>query len=123
RAAIDDTLELLASPAGLLVKALVPHDPTAEMLAVVDQLKPGSEPRKLEGVWSSPDGARAVLLARTRASGSDIDAQSDAMTAVRAAYDAAQPRATTLELTGPGVFAVRSRALVKHDVERLALVS
>ena len=123
RAAIDDTLELLASPAGLLVKALVPRDPTAEMLAVVDQLKPGSEPRKLEGVWSSPDGARAVLLARTRASGSDIDAQSDAMTAVRAAYDAAQPRATTLELTGPGVFAVRSRALVKHDVERLALVS
>lgn len=123
RAAIDDTLELLASPAGLLVKALVPRDPTAEMLAVVDQLRPGSEPRKVEGVWSSPDGTRAVLLARTRASGSDIDAQSDAMTAVQAAYDAAQPRATALELTGPGVFAVRSRALVKHDVERLALVS
>jgi len=123
RAAIDDTIDLLASPAGLLVKALVPRDPTAEMLAVVEQLRPGAEPRKVEGVWSSPDKTRAVMLVRTRASGSDIDAQADAMAAVRAAFDATQSRATTLEVTGPGVFAVKSRALVKHDVERLALVS
>ena len=123
RAAIDETLDLLASPAGLLVKALVPRDPTGETLAVIEQLRAGSEPRKLEGVWSSPDGNRAVLLARTRASGADIDAQSAAMDAVHAAFDAAQPRAAKLEVTGPGVFAVRSRALVRHDVERLALVS
>jgi predicted exporter len=123
RAAIDETLELLASPAGLLVKALVPRDPTGETLAVIEQLRPGSEPRRVEGVWSSPDGNRAVLLARTRASGADIDAQAAAMDAVQAAFDAAQPRAAKLEVTGPGVFAVRSRALVRHDVERLALVS
>jgi predicted exporter len=123
RAAIDETLDLLASPAGLLVKALVPRDPTGETLAVLERLKPGDEPRRAEGVWTSPDGSRAVLIARTRASGSDIDAQAEAMAAVQAAFDAAQPKAATLELTGPGVFAVRSRALVRHDVERLAIVS
>ncbi len=123
RAAIDETIDLLASPAGLLVKALVPRDPTGEMLAVLEAMRPGSEPRKVEGVWASPDGNRAILLARTRASGSDIDAQADAMSAIEAAFGAAQPRAASLEMTGLGVFAVRSRALVRHDVERLALVS
>jgi len=123
RAAIDETLEMLASPAGLLVKALVPRDPTGELLAVLEQLKPASEPRKVEGVWSSTDGRRAVLLARTRASGADIDAQAEAMAAIEAAFSAAQPKAAVVEMTGPGVFAVKSRALVRHDVERLALVS
>src|SRR5260221_13365877 len=75
RAAIGDTVDLLAPPAGLMLKALVPRDPTREMLATGEMLTPAQAPRLAEGVWASPDGGRALLLARTPASGSDIDAQ------------------------------------------------
>ena len=74
RKAIAETIDLLASPAGLLVKSLVPRDPTGEFLAVVEQMRPaeGRAPRMASGCPT--DGKRAVLIARTRASGSDIDA-------------------------------------------------
>lgn len=127
RAAIGETLEMLASPAGLLVKAFVARDPTAEMLAVVDQMRPPQGPREVEGVWASPDGNRALLVARTRAGGSDTDAQEKAVAAVEEAFRRAttgpEARSMRLLLTGPGVLTVRARAMILRDVERLAVVS
>lgn len=123
RAAVDETVDLLASPAGALVKGLVARDPTGEMLAVIERLRPGGGPRTVNGVWASPDGSRALLVARTRAAGSDIDAQAQALAAVEAAFKASAQGAAALVVTGPAVFSVRSRALIKHDVERLALAS
>ena len=82
RKAVAETIDLLASPAGLLVKSLVPRDPTGEFLAVVDQMRPVGGPRTADGVWVTTDGSRAVLIARTRASGSDTDGQSRAVAAV-----------------------------------------
>ncbi len=131
RRALDDTLALLASPAGLLAKALVPRDPTGEMMALLHQLDPGNQPaRDTEhgGVWISRDGATALLLVLTHASGADIDAQETAMNALRAAFDDARAKlpaatAVTLDMTGPGVFAVESRATIKHEVTRIALAA
>ncbi len=130
RRSLDDTLALLASPAGLLAKALVPRDPTGEMMALLRQLDPGNQPaRDTEhgGVWVSRDGTTALLLVLTHASGADIDAQEAAMNALRAAFDDARadlPAATvTLDMTGPGVFAVESRATIKHEVGRIALAA
>ncbi|HSN20510.1 MAG TPA: MMPL family transporter [Usitatibacter sp.] len=128
RSAISDTISLLASPAGALVKPLVLRDPTGETLALLEGLRPAGGPRMAQGVWVSPDGRRALLLARTRASGSDIDAQAQAMQAAESAFDAlraapgGEARGARLEMTGPGVFSVRSRALVKHDVERFSVL-
>ena len=42
--AIQDTVDMLASPAGLLVKELLPHDPTGEMVQIVGQLGSGGPP-------------------------------------------------------------------------------
>ena len=124
RAAIGETVELLASPAGLLVKALVTRDPTGEMLSAAEQLRPPEGPRLAEGVWSSPDGRRALLIARTRASGSNIDAQASAVAAAEAAFaKIAGAGAARLVMTGPGVFSARARAMIEHDVERLAAIS
>ena len=64
--AIDETIGLVASPAGLLAKPLLPRDPTGEFLAVLNQLDRSAQPRSLAGVWVSPDGARALLVATTR---------------------------------------------------------
>jgi predicted exporter len=126
-AAIAETIDLLASPAGLLVKSLVPRDPTGELFAVLERMRPAAGPRSADGVWVSPDGNRAILIARTRASGSDIDAQAQAMASVERAFAHASASAgaadVKLLVTGPGVFSVLSRAMIVRDVERLAIAS
>src|SRR5205085_1173791 len=85
RAAITDSLDLLASPAGTLLKPLFTRDPTGEMLGILDTLGAGRLPRAAEGVWSSPDGRHALLMAQVRAAGSDTDAQQAACDTVRRA--------------------------------------
>ncbi|MHB1403636.1 MAG: MMPL family transporter [Thiobacillus sp.] len=124
-AAMSDNIDLLASPAGLLVKSLLPRDPTGEMLQLLEQFNSGTQPQLVEGAWASRDGARALMLVQTRASGSDTDAQQRAMAAIRQAFDQA-PGATAsarLVMTGPGVFSVTSRDTIKKQVTRLSILS
>jgi predicted exporter len=126
--ALGDSLDLLSSSAGLMTKALLPRDPTGEVMSIVGQFDGEAQPALKDGVWVSRDGTRAVLVAQTAGAGSDTDAQEDAIAAVRAAFDAAKhgrPHAGSyrLLLTGPGVFSVQTRDTIKHDVERLSAVS
>ncbi len=122
--ALGDSIDLLASPAGLLVKSLLPHDPTGEMVQLLEQLNGDSRPQLVDGAWASRDGTRALMLMQTRASGSDTDAQQRAMTAIRQAFDAArQATSAKLVMTGPGVFSVNSRDTIKAQVSRLSIIS
>lgn len=127
-AALGESLDLLTSSAGLVAKDLLPRDPTGEVAAMVGQLDSAAQPASRGGVWASRDGRRAVLVAQTAAAGSDTDAQSRAIDAVRAAFAAATrtlPNASAYQvsLTGPGVFAVATRDAIRHDVERLSTLS
>jgi predicted exporter len=124
-AALEDSIDLLASSAGLLFKSMLPRDPTGEMVQLLGQLNSGSRPRMVDGAWASRDGARALLVAQTRATGSDIDAQQYAMDKIRKAFETA-PGATPaarLVMTGPGVFSVTSRETIKSQVSRLSVLS
>nr|UXE44222.1 hypothetical protein Hi04_10k_c1511_00011 [uncultured bacterium] len=140
--AIEETIDSLASPAGLLLKSLVPHDPTGEMLRIIDQLSRSRSPRTQNGVWVSSDGARTLLVAQTAAPGSDTDAQERALETIRGAFDAsvaqadssgaavpptgaqtAMPSAVQFKVSGPGVFAVAARAKIKRAAMRLSIVS
>jgi predicted exporter len=128
--AIADSLDVLASPEGLLVKPLFTRDPTGEMLTIIESLGATRVPHTSEGVWSSPDGQRALLLAQTSAAGSDIDGQQAACEALRrgfaaatAALPAAQRAGLRLQMSGPPVFAVASRATIKGEVWRLSCIS
>jgi predicted exporter len=162
--AIQDTVDLLSSPAGLLVKDLLPHDPTGEMVRIVGQLGGGGAPRSENGVWASGDGKRALIVAQTRALGSDTDGQQRAVEAIRQAFAAASEEGTganrnspadagagavvsaagasdgrqatdsqgagahgggrvRLLMSGPGVFAVVSRATIIKEVTRLSILS
>jgi predicted exporter len=126
RAAIGNTIDTLASPAGLLTESLVPSDPTGEMMTLLGQLGQRQAPRTLDGVWVSRDGKRALLIAQTRAAGSDTDGQERAVNAIRAAFRAAlaaRDVQASLRMTGPGVFAVEARAHIKREVTRLSIVS
>jgi len=127
--AIAQTIDDLASPAGLLLKSLVPRDPTGETLQIIARFQHGPGPQNTDGAWSSRDGRRALLFAETRAAGSDTDAQQQAMAtlskAFTAARDAAGPAAAALSLnmSGPGVFAVRARSHIQEAAVRLSLAS
>jgi predicted exporter len=128
RDAIGDTIDLLASPAGMLVKNLLPRDPTGEMVQLFERMNGAGRPSMNNGAWASRDGARALLLAQTRASGSDTDAQQQAMARIRQAFDEAQRQqqgasAVKLVMTGPGVFSVLSRQTIETEVTRLSILS
>ncbi len=126
-AAIADSIDLLASPAGLLLKPYLTRDPTGEMVELLGSLGGGTQPNSVDGVWAARDGRRALLLVQTRALGSDTDGQERAIALIRRQFAAASRDAdlstVELRLAGPGLFAVESRATIKSEVTRLSLVS
>ncbi|MDI1308692.1 MAG: MMPL family transporter [Methylotenera sp.] len=132
--AISDSIDQIASPAGLLLKSLLPHDPTGEMLQLLDQMNAESRPQLFDGAWASHDGKTSLLLLQTRAVGSDTDAQKLAMQTIQAAFDQASLSVISqkyivtenkpkLLMTGPGVFSVVSRDAIKSQVRLIFIVS
>ncbi len=125
--AIAESIDMLASPAGLLIKPLLTRDPTGETLQLLDGFNSGARPHSAAGIWISHDGKRAVLLAQTKAAGSDTDGQQRAMTLISQAFNHAVGEnggsAVKLVMTGPGVFAVDSRNTIKKEVTRLSILS
>lgn len=126
RDAILDTLSLLGTPAGNAFKPLLERDPTGEMARIAEGLIPASAPRSEQGVWVSRTAPRAILLATTKAAGSDLDAQERALAQVRMAFDQAlqgsQGAAPRLLVSGAPVFSVQSRAQIKGEAFHLAVV-
>ena len=143
RAAVQGSIDAIASGSGLLVKQLLARDPTGEMLRLIDRLLPaGGGPAMRDGHWFDREGRIALLLVQTRMGGSDIDAQQRALDQLRGSFAAALadddrtgsagPPATPatqvaqaapqLLISGPGTFAVASREAIKRAVERLSLV-
>jgi predicted exporter len=125
-AAIGTAIDELASPAGLMLKSLLPRDPTGETLGIIDQWARSPSPVSRDGVWVSADATRALGVAQTAASGADTDAQARAIDAIRDAFAAALrdlPKGTAngvqLRLSGPGVFAVAARAKIERAAIRL----
>jgi predicted exporter len=125
RASIERTLGLLAAPGGVLAAPSLTHDPTGALIAMLGALGSGAAPRRADGVWVSRSGREALLLVRTRAPGSDTDAQARDLAAIRTAFQAAAgtDARATLQMSGPGVFAVTARARITREVLRLSLLS
>ena len=122
REAIDETVSLLGTPAGSLLKPILFRDPTGETLRIAEALTPARAPRIDHGVWVSRRAPRAVLVATTAADGADIDGQQRALAAIRSAFDAAPAPGLRLVVSGAGPFSVDARERIKSEVERLALV-
>ena len=124
RDAIANSVDLLASPAGMMIKPMLPRDPTGELIEILGALNAGAQPNVREGVWASRDGERAMLLTQTTALGSDTDGQENAISLIRSEFAAGSPGGTLkIQISGPGVFAVTSRATIKHEVSRLSAIS
>lgn len=125
RAAIEESIQGLSGSTGLLLKQVFPRDPTGEIMSVMESFAGDSSPVTQDGAWASQDGKRAILLLQTRAAGSDIDAQAQAMAHVRQAFDKLAPPSLGMRLvmSGAGVFSVSSRATIEGEVSKLATAS
>ncbi len=124
REGLGEALAQLASPAGVLLQRILPADPTGELGRLLQQFAPQARPRLQSGVWFSSDGSRALLIAQTRAAGSDIDAQERALALIRSSFgQAAAAGEAKLLLTGPGAIAVSTRERIRQDVWRLSLIA
>ena len=123
--AIGSLIEELSGNTGMLLKQLLPRDPTGETRELLLQFEGSEQPPVTEGVWSTRDGSRALLLLQTRADGSDLEAQSRVIAAVRTAFDTLPERqaGTQLLMTGTGVLSVASRGVIQSEVRRLAIAS
>ncbi len=125
RDSLQGYLDLLASPMGSLAQKVLPNDPGGELIGMLQRMEGEARPAMYGGVWVSGDGTRAMLLAQTRAPGSDLDAQEQAMGAIQLAFDRARQQAAAataeLRMTGPGVFSVESRAAIREDAMHLSL--
>ena len=124
RAAVSESIDLLASPAGMMVKSLLPRDPTGELMGLLGELGAStSGPAMDHGVWASRDGKRSLLMAQTAAPGSDTEAQERALTRLRSEFAGLQENTARLLVAGAPVFAVEARTTIKGEVERLAVAS
>lgn len=123
RERLEAYLRLLGSPAGSLVRGILPGDPSGELLHILERFEGRAQPDRRGGVWFSRDGRRALMVAQTRAAGYDIDAQERALAAIRGVFAQAGAAEAKLLLTGPGVFSVSTRAAIRDDVLRLFLIA
>jgi predicted exporter len=123
RAAIGETLQAISGPAGMAAASLLARDPTGETLQLVDDLAPPVSPRRVDGLWASRDGERALLMVLLAAPLIDSDAQQDALEALRSAFaDLSEPD-LRLQLSGPAVFAAESRSSIVREVAWLSALS
>lgn len=122
-AALKESLELLASPAGVLFRQVLPADPTGELRELLRLFAPEGGPEMRHRVWFSRDGARALLVAETRAPGLDVEAQRRAIVVVHDAFSASQPGTARLLLSGPGVIASQMRGQIESEAWWLAALA
>jgi predicted exporter len=120
--AIQGVLDDMAGDAGLLVKQILPRDPTGETLRILDPFSGDAAPQSDHGVWVSRDGQRAVLMAQLAESGLNTDAQARALDTLRADFDTLPGRTagSRLVMSGTSVLSVSSRNVIQSEVARLA---
>ncbi|TDR77794.1 MMPL family transporter [Paludibacterium purpuratum] len=122
--AVGDLIDDMSGDAGLIVKQILPRDPTGETLRIIDQFGGETPPRTDNGIWVSRDGQRAVLMVQLTDSGLNTDAQAHALDTIRMAFDSlpGHPAATRLKMSGTSVLSVSARNTIQGEVGRLAVV-
>ncbi|MBN8727023.1 MAG: MMPL family transporter [Xanthomonadales bacterium] len=120
---LEQRVEDLASPAGVMLKPLLASDPTLETLAIAERWAPPKAPQTRDGVWFSASG-EALMLVETRAAGFDPAGQGEAIAALEAAWHALPEAASArLLLSGPGYFSARVSATTRAEADRIGIAS
>lgn len=117
--AISETIDVLGSPLGLLIKKIFPQDPTSELLSVINNLGFTNQIESSHGVWVVNGGQRALVLAQTNAAGTDTDLQEASVHFIRQQFELIQKSLganLTLKMAGSPVFSVNARETIHSQV-------
>ena len=113
----------LGSPMAAVIEPVIERDPTLEMLTLAERWQPAASPQKIEGVWFTRDGRRALLAVQTGAAGFDPKGQDAAVASIRSAFDTVRGKATSkLVLTGPGAFAVEVAGRTQREASLIGTI-
>ncbi|MDH4234578.1 MAG: MMPL family transporter [Gallionella sp.] len=127
RGSLENALQVLGSPAGMMIKNVIPRDPSGELLHLLEGFAGQSRPQTQEGVWVSRDGKRALLILQTAAAGYDIDAQQQAVQLINARFAeiarGAEFSGLHIQLSGPGVFSVQSRDNIESVAVNFSIIT
>lgn len=121
RDALEDRLADLASPMGEQVEALLPRDPTLQLLEVLGQ-QPRT-PALIDGVWFDDAGEQALLLVQTAAAGFDPTGQEAAVRTIEQRFaELSDGSGSVLEMTGPGAFAVKIGNQTRNEASTIGAI-
>ncbi len=126
RTSLEQRLDDLRSPLGVLIKDMIPVDPTGETWRILQTWSGGDGPMRYRGVWMSPDRTRALLVVATRGGGFDVDMQESIQAAIRASFDQVVKQTglrARLHMSGPGVFAVEIQRAIESEAWQLSVVA
>ncbi|MFC1602103.1 MMPL family transporter [Pseudomonadota bacterium] len=122
--ALDRRMQELTAPYPSPFKQQLPQDPTAIYPALLKQWLPPSRPSSVQGVWFSADQQRALLIAETETKGMEIDSQQQAHNIIQQEFHKIDSSGQLrLQTSGPGVFAVHSREVIRSESKLLSLIS
>ncbi len=122
--ALNRRLDELGSPLPHPLASLTPRDPTAAYTELLKRWRPHTGIARTAGVWSSPGGDRALLLAVTREGGLALERQARAVAQIEQRFGQLDSQgAYRLTLTGPGAFGVFSQQRIEAESRQLSLLA
>jgi predicted exporter len=120
RSALQSRLRDLAFGGGTTLRELIARDPFLVTVEVLEQLSPA----EVSGdMWFSEDGS-AVLMAETVPTSIDIEAQSAAISSIKAAFhELPDSEDLTLDITGVGAFSVELQQTIRAEATVRSLLA
>jgi predicted exporter len=127
RESLQHRLQDMANPLPSFFKKRMPEDPTGAYPSLLNQWTSTNMVKMAHGVWFSSDQPVALLVAETLVGGFDLDGQEAIQTFLTTSIEKIQttfppPSLLTLVRSGPSVFAVQSRAVIKKDARWLSML-
>lgn len=125
REILQHRLQDMANPLPSFFKKRIPEDPTGAFQSLLNKWKATNTIKMTDGVWFSEDRPVALLVAETAVGGFDLDAQEAIQTFLTTTMEEIQTTVSpssslTLIRSGPSVFAVQSRTVIKQDATWLS---
>ncbi len=122
--ALQQRLWELSSPLGLPDKHDLPADPTATFRQLIQRWAGESQLQLKDGIWFSRDSQRALMLLRSSYPGFELDRQEQMLNAIHDSFTALSKfNGISLTISGPPVFAVETRTLIRGEAMRLSLIA
>jgi predicted exporter len=122
---LSGLLEGLRSAASPLLARFGFADPSGAFFDLLRGWLGQSRVQLRAGAWFAEGASppRALIVARSRASGLDTEAQAAAVATFQAAFADVNPGPARLLLSGPGVFGAEAAAAIRADVEMISVLS